>query len=97
MYELVFGCQQPKTKAFIKHCCNVIFPKIRQHLTNKMKKDHQQAITGRDKQIQALEFTNQEHQQKILRLNEEINDLIANSHVAHREYFDNLHLFHQKA
>ena len=51
-----------------------------------MKEDHQQAITGRDNQIQALEFTNekerQTHQQEILRLNEEINDLIANRHVA---------------
>ena len=51
-----------------------------------MKEDHQQTITGRDNQIQALEFTNekgrQAHQQEILRLNEEINDLIANRHVA---------------
>ena len=41
-----------------------------------------------DNQIQALEFTNekerQAHQQQILRLNEEINNLIANRHVARR-------------
>ena len=28
------------------------------------------------------------NQQKILKLNEEIDDLIKNRHVAHREYFD---------
>ena len=38
---------------------------------------HQEAITDRDNQIQAFEFTNEEHQQKMLGLNEEINDLIA--------------------
>ena len=41
MYELVFGSQQPKAKNFRKHCCNVMFPKIRQQLANKMKEDHQ--------------------------------------------------------
>ena len=28
MYKLVFGSQQPKTKNFRKHCCNVMFPQI---------------------------------------------------------------------
>ena len=46
-----------------------------------MKEEHQQSISGRDNQIQALEFTNEEHQQEILRPNEEINDLIANRSV----------------
>ena len=50
----------------------------------KIQEEHQQVITDRDNQIQALEFTNEEHQQEILRLNEEINDLIANRHVARR-------------
>ena len=35
---------------------------------------HQEAITDRDNQIQAFEFTNEEYQQKMLGLNEEIND-----------------------
>ena len=34
--------------------------------------------------MQALEFTNEKHQEKILRLNQEINGLIANKHVARR-------------
>ena len=61
-----------------------------------MKEEHQQAITGRDNQIKALEFTNQRHQQKILRLNEEIGDLIKNRHVARRGYFDNVLCFIKK-
>ena len=60
-----------------------------------MKEDHQQAITGRDNQIQALEFRNEEHQQKILRPNKEIDDLIANRHVACHGCFDNM-LFSSK-
>ena len=70
-----------------------------------MREEHQQAIeekdasvAHRDDQIQALEFTNEEerqaHQQKILRLNEEINDLIANRH---RGRFDNVLCFIKKA
>ena len=47
-------------------------------------------ITDQDNQIKALEFTNEEHQKKILRLNKEIDDLIANRHVARRGYFDNV-------
>ena len=42
----------------------------------KIQEEHQQAITGRDNQIKALEFTNEKHQQKILKLNKKIDDLI---------------------
>ena len=51
-------------------------------------------------QIEALEFTNEEellvHQQETLRLNEEINDLIANRHVARHGCFDNVLCFIKK-
>ena len=53
-------------------------------------------IAHRDNQIQALEFTNEEHQQEILRLNEEINHLIANWYVVHRGCFDNVLCFIKK-
>ena len=96
MYELVFGSQQPKTKEFRKHCCNVMFPHVRQQLTNKMKEEYQQAIKEKDNQIQALEDINEENQQKILRLNEEINDIIANRHIARRGCFDNVLCFIKK-
>ena len=48
-----------------------------------MKEDHQQPIEEKDNQIQV-------HQQKILRLNEEIDDLMKNRHVASRGHFDNV-------
>ena len=62
----------------------------------KIQEVYQQAIIGRDNQIHALEFTNKAHQQKILRLNEEINDLIANRHVVLHRCFDNVLCFIKK-
>ena len=93
MYELLFSSQQPKAKEFRRHSCNALFPQIRRQLTSKMKEEHQQTIKEKDNQIQALEFTNEKHQQKILRLNKETDDLIANRHVARRGCFDNVLCF----
>ena len=96
MYELVFSNQQPKAKDCRKHCCHVLFPYVRQQLTNKIQEEHQQAITGHDNQIQALEFRNEEYKKKILSLNKEIDDLIANMHVACHGCFDNVLRFIKK-
>ena len=54
------------------------------------------AIEEKDNQIQALEFRNEEHQHKILKLNKEIDDLIKNRHVARRGCFDNVLCFIKK-
>ena len=48
----------------------------------KMKEKHQQAIEEKNNQMQALEFTNEKHQQKILRLNKEIVDLVTGTYAA---------------
>ena len=72
--EIAVRSKKPKAVALVKW--------LTKKGVEKIQEDHQQAITGRDNQIQALEFMNEEHQQEILRLNEEINDLIANRHVA---------------
>ena len=61
-----------------------------------MNEDRQQAIRGRDNQIKALEFKNEEHKKKILRLNKEIDDLIANRYVPRRGCFDNVLCFMKK-
>ena len=72
MYELLFSNLQPKAKDFRKHCCNVLFSHVQQHLTNKMTEDHQQTIEekgtviplmnddlqDRDNQIQAIKYEN---------------------------------------
>ena len=50
--------QQPLAERFRKHCCNVMFPHIRQQLTDKMQEDHQKAIEERDTRIQAIENEN---------------------------------------
>ena len=96
MHELLFSSQQPKTKDCRRHCFNMLFPEIRRQLTNKVKEEHEQAIEEKDNQIQTLEFTNEKHQQKILRLNKEIADLTANNHVARRGCFDNVLCFIKK-
>ena len=62
MYELVFGSQQPKAKAFREHCCNVLFSHVRQQLSDKPHAMEIEDLTGR---IQALEFMNEAHQQAI--------------------------------
>ena len=56
----------------------------------KIQEEHQQAIRSRDNQIPVLQFTNEAHQQEILRLNEEIDDLIVNRHIARLGCFDNV-------
>ena len=54
VYELLFSTQQPKAKDFRRDCCNVLFPQIRQQLTNKMKENHQQAIEEKDAALALL-------------------------------------------
>ena len=78
--------KKPKAVALVKL--------LTKNSVEKIQEEHQQAITDRDNQIQAPENTNEKHQQKILRLNEEIDDLIANRHVA--RYFDNALCFIKK-
>ena len=105
MYELLFSSQQPKAKDFRRHCFNVLFPRARQQLSDKL---HAMEIEDLTSRIQALEFTNEEehqtYQQQILKLNEEhrhsmrekrqeIDDLIKNRHLLRRGYFDNVLYF----
>ena len=86
--EIAVRSKKPRTVALVKW--------LTKKGVGKIKEEHQQAITGRDNQIQALEFRNEEHQQEILRLNEEIDDLIANRHVARRGCFHNVLCFIKK-
>ena len=62
----------------------------------KIQEEYEQTITGCDNQIKTLESRNEEHQRKILRLNEEIDDLIANRQLACRGCFDNVLCFIKK-
>ena len=86
--EIAVRSKKPRAVALIKW--------LTKKGVEKIEEDHQQAIIGRDNQIQALEFTNEEHQQEILMLNEEIDDLIANRHVSRCGCFDNVLCFIKK-
>ena len=81
MYELLFSSQQPKAKDLRRHCCNVLFPHVRQQLSDKSHAMEIEDLTGR---IQALEGTNEAHQQAI----EEKDAIIAliNDDLQNREY-----------
>ena len=86
--EIAVRSKKPRAVALVK------WPTKR--CVEKIQEEHQQTITDRDNQIKALGFRNEEHQQKILRLNKEIDDLIKNRHVACRGCFDNVLCFIKK-
>ena len=83
MYELLFSSQQPKARNFRRHCLNVLFPHVRQQLSDKSHAMETEDLTGH---VQALEFTNEEerqaHQQQILRLNEDHQQAIEEKDAA---------------
>ena len=61
LYELVFSSQEPVAKAFRKHCCNVIFPYIRQQMIDRVIKEKEAALAllnDRDNKIQAIQYKN---------------------------------------
>ena len=62
MYELFFSSQQPMAKDFRRHCFNVLFPHVRQQLSDK---SHAMEIEGLTNRVQAVEITNEAHQQAI--------------------------------
>ena len=75
MYVIV-NFQKDKGKALKKHIMKDIVSRGFDAKIEKIQEKHRQAITDGENQIQALEFRNEEHQQKILKLNKEIDDLI---------------------
>ena len=88
LYCFLLRCKKPRAEPFIEWVVETVLPREIRKLAS--------ANEEKDNQIKSLEFTNDKHQQKILRLNKEIDDLIANRHVARREYFDNVLCFIKK-
>ena len=83
--EMTVRSKKPKTAALVK--------RLTKKGVEKIQEEHQQAIKEKDatiahckNQMQALKFTNEKHQRKILRLSEEIKDLIAYRYVARRGF-----------
>ena len=93
---VIIKSQKDKGKARKKHILKDIVPCGFDARIEEIKGKHQQAITDCDNQIKALEFANEKHQQKILRLNKEIDDLIRNRHIARHGCFDNILCFIKK-
>ena len=59
MYELLFSSQHPKAKNFRRHYFNVLFPHVRQQISDK---SHAMEIEGLTSRVQALKITNEAHQ-----------------------------------
>ena len=88
LYCFLLRSKMPGAEPFMERAVETVLPREIRKLAS--------AIKEKDNQTKALEFKNEEYQQKILRLNEEIDDLIANRHVARRGYFDNVLCFIKK-
>ena len=85
MYELLFSSQQPKAKNFRKYCCNVMFPHIRQQLTDEMvdnlRRDHQLAIQAIQHKNVTLQVQRDVYRTQLQRCLDQIHDFIINRHV----------------
>ena len=95
MYVIVKS-QKDKGKALKEHILKDIVPREFDAKIEGIQGKYRQAITDRDNQIKSLEFRNEENQQKILKLNKEIDDLFKNRHAARRGCFDNMLCFIKK-
>ena len=98
VFEIIYviiKSQKDKGKA-LKHILKDIVPRGLEATIEEIQGKHQQVITDLDNQTKALEHTNQKYQQKILGVNKEIDDLIANRHIAHHGCFDNVLCFIKK-
>ena len=81
-YCLLLRCKRDEAEPFMEWVVETVLPRQVRKLAS--------VIEEKDNQTQGLEFTNEEYQQKILRLNEETDDLIKSRHVPRRGYFDNV-------
>ena len=88
LYCFLLRCKKSKAEPFMECVVETVLPGEAQKLAS--------AIEEKDNQIQTLELRSEEHQYKLLKLNEEINDFIAHRHVARRGYLDNVLCFIKK-
>ena len=75
LYCFLLRCKRDEAEPFMEWVVETVLPREVRKLAS--------VIKEKGNQIQA-------RQHKILRLNEEIDDLIKNRHVPHRGYFDNV-------
>ena len=85
IYCFLLRCKRDEARPFMEWVVKTVLTREVQKLAS--------VIEEKDNQIQALETSNEAHQQKIWRLNEENDDL---RHIPHRGYFDNVLCFIKK-
>ena len=101
LYCLLLRLKKPKTEPFMEWAVETVLTWEVWKLASVIEeKDASGGQLDRGGRLEALDFTNeverQAHQQEILRLNEEINDLISNRHIARHRCFDNMQCFIKK-
>ena len=95
LYCFLLRCKKDEAEPFVEWVVETVLPREVRKLASVIE-EKDATIAHRNSQIQAIESTNEKHQHKILRLNEEINDLIANRHVARCGCFDKVLCFIKK-
>ena len=88
LYGFLLGCKRNEAEPFMEWAVETILQREVRKLAS--------VIEEKDNQMHGLEHRNEKHQHKILKLNEEIDDLIKNRHVPRRGYFDNMLCFIKK-
>ena len=78
-YCFLLRCKKPEAEPFMEWVVETVLQREVRKLASVIK-EKDATISHRDNQIQALEFMNEKHQQKILRPNEEIDDLSKQAH-----------------
>ena len=89
LYCILLRCKRGEAEPFMEWVVETVLPREVQNLSS-VTEERDMVIAHRESQIQG-------HQQEVLRLNEEINDLIGNKYVARRESFDNMLCFIKKS
>ena len=95
IYCFLPRCEMPKAEPFMEWVVETVLPREVRKFASAIEEEDTTIILLTD-DLRALEFTNEKHQQKILSLNKEIEDLIKNRQVARRGYFDNVLCFIKK-
>ena len=80
IYCFLLRCKIPKAEPFMEWVEEAVLPQQVQKLASTIE-EKDTTITLLTGDLRALEFTNEKHQQKTLRLNKEIDGLIKNRHV----------------
>ena len=88
LYCFLLRCKKDEAEPFMEWVVETVLPREVRKLAS--------VIEEKDNQIQALEHINEKHQHKILKVNEEIDELTKNRHIPRRGYFDNVLCFFKK-